>query len=320
MTRSLWKTLLALAALVAVFGFAACGGDDDEGQEDTGGTPAQSEDGGGEANATEQLFAGTAMENIQSPEEGKKGGKLTVLSGGDVDSMDPGVTYYTYTIGIMNAIHRGLYAYPPGDTLEPVPDLAADMPEISEDGKTVTVKLKEGVMFTPPVSREVEAKDVKYAIERAFSANVPNGYAGVYFGDLKGAPEAGAGPIKEIPGIETPDKSTIVFNLSKGTGAALAGALAMPISVPVPEEFAKDLDKENPSTLRPGGRGLHRPLHGRVRRRGQGDRVRHRQEPEAGAQPGLRRGGRFPPRVPRRDRDPGRQRGHRRGLAAHPDG
>jgi peptide/nickel transport system substrate-binding protein len=248
MTRSLWKTLLALAALVAVLGFAACGSDDDEGEEGTGGTPAQSEDASGAANATEQLFAGTAMENIKTPDEGKKGGKLTVLSGGDVDSMDPGVTYYTYTIGIMNTIHRGLYAYPPAEQLEPVPDLAVDMPEISEDGKTVTVKLKEGVMFTPPVSREVEAKDVKYAIERAFSANVPNGYAGVYFGDLKGAPEAGAGPIKEIPGIETPDKSTIVFNLTTGTGAALAGALAMPISIPVPEEFAKDYDKENPST------------------------------------------------------------------------
>ena len=131
MSRSLWKTLLALAALVAVFGFAACGSDDDEGDDGTGGTPAESADSSGAANATEQLFAGTAVENIKTPDEGKKGGKLTVLSGGDVDSMDPGVTYYTYTIGIMNAIHRQLYAYPPAEKLEPVPDIAADMPEIS---------------------------------------------------------------------------------------------------------------------------------------------------------------------------------------------
>lgn len=249
MSRSFWRTLIALAALVALLGVSACGGDDDE-TSDTGGTPAQSEDGGSDsgANVTEQLFAGTARDNIADPAQGQKGGKLTVLSSGDVDYMDPGKTYYTYAIGIMNAIHRGLYAYPPAETLEPVPDLAADMPEISEDGKTVTVKLKQGVMFSKPVSREVEAKDVKYAIERAFMANVLNGYARVYLGDLKGAPKGEPGDYKEIPGIETPDKYTLVFNLTKGTGAALAGSLAMPISVPVPKEFAQKYDAKSPST------------------------------------------------------------------------
>ena len=125
------------------------------------------------------------------------------------------------------------------------------MPEISEDGKTVTVKLKQGVTYSPPVSREVTSADVKYAIERAFTAAVANGYAGVYFGDLKGAPEPGD-DYKEIKGIETPDDSTIVFNLTKGTGAALAGALAMPISVPVPKEYAQKYDKEVPSTYGEG--------------------------------------------------------------------
>jgi peptide/nickel transport system substrate-binding protein len=246
MSRSLLKTLLALAALVALLGLAACGGDDDEETGETGGTPAQTEDGA--ANVTEQLFAGSAADNRANPAEGgKKGGKLTVLSGGDVDFLDPGQTYYTYTIGIMNAIHRGLYAYLPGDTSKPVPDLAEGDPEISADGKTVTVKLKQGVMFSKPVNREVEAKDIKYAIERAFTANVPSGYAGVYFGDLRGVPEE-PGEYKEIPGIETPDKYTIVFNLTKGTGAALAGSLAMPISIPVPKEFAQKYDRENPST------------------------------------------------------------------------
>jgi peptide/nickel transport system substrate-binding protein len=244
--------LLALAALVAVFGLSACGGDD-EGSGDSGGTPAQSDSsgGGGEQNVTEQLFAGSATENIKSPDEGKKGGKLTVLSAGDVDYMDPQKTYYTYAIGIINAIHRGLYAYPPAESSEPVPDLAEDMPEISEDGKTVTVKIKKGVMFTKPVSREVTSKDVKYGIERAFTANVANGYARVYLGDIVGVPKK-PGPYKEIPGIETPDDQTIVFKLTKGTGAAVAGALAMPITVPVPKEYAMKYDKENPSTYGEG--------------------------------------------------------------------
>jgi peptide/nickel transport system substrate-binding protein len=246
MSRSLLKTLLALAALVALIGLGACGGDDDEPEQ--GGTPAQTEEGGGAANVTEQLFAGSASENRANPAEGgKKGGKLTVLSSGDVDYLDPQKTYYTYAIGVMNAIHRGLYAYLPGDTTKPVPDLAEGDPEISEDGKTVTVKIKKGVMFSKPVSREVTSKDVKYGIERAFMAGVPNGYARVYLGDLVGATKK-PGDYKEIPGIETPDDQTIVFKLTTGTGAALAGSLAMPISVPVPKEFAQKYDKTNPST------------------------------------------------------------------------
>src|SRR5215211_5191555 len=242
MSRSPLRTLISLVPLVALLGLGACGGDDDGG---SGGTPAQSGAGGG-GSVTEQLFAGSAADNRADPDAGKKGGKLTVLSGGDVDYMDPGKTYYSYAIGIMNAIHRGLYAYPP-DKLEPIPDLAAGMPDISEDGKTVTVKLKEGVKYTPPVSRDVTSKDVKYAIERAFTVNVNNGYAGIYFADVVGAPKPG-GDYKEIPGIETPDDQTIVFKLKKGTGAALAGALAMPVSVPVPKEYAEKYDKENPST------------------------------------------------------------------------
>ena len=40
------------------------------------------------------------------------------------------------------------------------------MPEISARRKTVTVHLKEGVHFSPPVNREVTSEDVAYAMER----------------------------------------------------------------------------------------------------------------------------------------------------------
>jgi peptide/nickel transport system substrate-binding protein len=249
MSRSLLKTLLALAALVAVFGLAACGGDDDDEAGQEGGTPAQTEE--GDANVTEQLFAGSATDNLANPGEGKKGGKLTVLSGGDVDYMDPGKTYYSYAFGIMNAIHRQLYSYMPNDASKPIPDLAEGDPEISADGKTVTVKIKQGVMFSEPVNREVTSADVKYAIERAFTANVANGYARAYLGDLRGAPKE-PGDYQEISGIETPDDQTIVFNLTKGTGAAVAGTLAMPISAPVPKEYAQKYDRTTPSTYGEG--------------------------------------------------------------------
>jgi peptide/nickel transport system substrate-binding protein len=242
------KTLLALAALVAVFGLAACGGDDDdEGTQE--GTPAQTEEGGG--SVTEQLFAGSATDNLADPAQGKKGGKLTVLSGGDVDYMDPGKTYYSYAWGIMDAIHRKLYSNMPNDAETAVPDIAEGDPEISEDGKTVTVKIKKGIMFSEPVNREVTSADFKYAIERAFTLNVSNGYARAYMGDIVGAPKE-PGEYKEIPGIETPDDQTLVIKLSRGTGAAVAGALGLTISVPVPKEYAQKYDRENPSTYGEG--------------------------------------------------------------------
>jgi peptide/nickel transport system substrate-binding protein len=132
-----------------------------------------------------------------------------------------------------------------------VPDLAESDPQISANGCTVTVKIRSGVKFGPPVNRVVTSKDVKYGVERGFFNTVNNGYAGAYFGDLKGA-KVGAKPGATIPGIETPDDNTIVFNLTpkaggKCTGGILAGALAMPLSAPVPKEYAAKFDKPNPS-------------------------------------------------------------------------
>src|SRR5205085_1705980 len=117
----------------------------------------------------------------------KKGGTITVLSNGDVDHIDPGEAYYAFTYQITYVTQRPLLAYKP-NSVTPVPDLAASMPTVSKDGKTVTVKLRHGVKFSPPVNREVTSADVKYAIERGFDAAVANGYAGAYFGVIDGAP------------------------------------------------------------------------------------------------------------------------------------
>jgi peptide/nickel transport system substrate-binding protein len=92
----------------------------------------------------------------------------------------------------------------------------------------------------------VTSKDVKYAIERGFFNTVQNGYAGAYFGDVSGAKQ-GVKPGTKISGIETPDDQTIVFHLKRGTGGVLAGALALPLSAPVPEEYAKKFDAKQPS-------------------------------------------------------------------------
>ncbi|MEA2216664.1 MAG: peptide/nickel transport system substrate-binding protein, partial [Solirubrobacteraceae bacterium] len=170
--------------------------------------------------------------NSSSSGGGKSGGTLTVLNQGDFEHADPGAAYYQFDFMIDYATQRPLYSYKPAETIKS-PDLAAGQPVISPDKKTVTVKIKTGIKFSPPVNRAVTSKDVKYAIERAYSANVPNGYVGTYM-PIVGIPAKPTPGVKPISGITTPDDQTIVFKLSKATGAFFAEALVLPASAPVP--------------------------------------------------------------------------------------
>jgi len=122
--------------------------------------------------------------------------------------------------------------------------MAAGAPEISSDAKTVTVHLRHGVHFSPPVNREVTSADVAYAIERGANPNVANPYFQSYFGSLEGAEKASGGP---FPGITTPNPYTIVFHLSEPKAQIVADALVLPLTAPVPEEYAKPYDAKKPS-------------------------------------------------------------------------
>ena len=181
---------------------------------------------------------------------GKQGGKVTFLAAADVDYVDPGQTFYTFGYQVHYAINRTLYSFTPADGVNPVPDLAVGPPEISADGKTVTVKIKKGVKYAPPVNREVKAADIKYAFERSYSKNVPSQYASSYFTGIEGvdAAKIGSGPIAPISGIQTPDDTTIVFKLKDASGPVFAQSLVMPITTPVPEEYAKPFDAKIPTT------------------------------------------------------------------------
>ena len=162
-----------------------------------------------------------------------------MLYAADVDFIDPGLTYYQYGLNIAYATQRPLYSYKPDDATTPVPDLAEGDPQISGDGKTVTVRIRKGVKFAPPVDREVTSDDVKYALERGFTKNVPNGYVGAYMGDVTGLQAFKDGEAERISGIETPDDSTIVIKLDRPRGAIVAGMLSLPASAPVPREYAR---------------------------------------------------------------------------------
>jgi peptide/nickel transport system substrate-binding protein len=218
------KRLLAAPLLVGLIALAGCGGSNDN-STSTGGTAA----------------AG-------APTNAKQGGTLTVLSSGDVDYIDPGQDYYQFGYMVQYAVNRSLYSFAAADT-EARPDMATGQPEVSSDGKTITVHIRKGVKFAPPVNREVTSKDIKYAIERGFSGHVPSAYAQLYFGVIQGAPKTpDPKGVPNISGIQTPDDQTLVFKLSAPRSGQVIGAMALPLTVPVPEEYAKKFDAKNPST------------------------------------------------------------------------
>lgn len=175
----------------------------------------------------------------------KKGGTLKVLQSENFEHVDPGAMYFQIDYMLGTIVHRQLYTYKPNDPTKAIPDIAASDPVVSKDEKTVTVKLRDNVMFSPPVNRAVTSSDIKYAFERGLKPSVANGYEGAYFGAVKGLTASKGG---NIPGIETPDKTTLIFKLTKPQGATLARALALPLTSPVPEEYAKGFDAKTPST------------------------------------------------------------------------
>ena len=139
---------------------------------------------------------------IQTPKTqpqtgGKRGGTLTVLDHEDFENIDPGMAYFTLDYEVMYATQRPLYSYKPNTFATPIPDMASGPPEISADGKTITVHIRHGVHFSPPVNREVTSADVAYAIERGANPNVANPYFQSYFGSLEGARK---GQRRSLPG------------------------------------------------------------------------------------------------------------------------
>jgi peptide/nickel transport system substrate-binding protein len=236
-----WAILPGLVLVTSVV-FAACGSDNGGDEEQS-----QSEVSG----ALEEFAPVTA-----APDDAQQGGDLTVLAAADVGAgyTDPGIAYYQFAYMVTSATQRALLSWQPDDVEQPTPDLAESAPEISSDNQTLTFTLRQGVKFAPPVDREVVCDDVKYAIDRALMPGVGNGYIGAYMGDLQGFAQAQKQATQDqtkapdIPGVQCTDDQTLVIKLDRPTATVVAQALSLPISAPVPEEYAKKFDAEQPST------------------------------------------------------------------------
>jgi peptide/nickel transport system substrate-binding protein len=224
---------VALAAALAL-ALAACGSSSTSSTSSTSTT----------ASASSALSTSGYKSPLTEPlTGGKRGGTLQVLQEIDFEHLDPGIAYFSVDYAVVFATQRPLYSQKPNST-EETPDMAEGAPEVSNGGKTVTVHLKTGIRFSPPVNREVTSEDVAYAIERGANPDVANPYIGSYFKAIEGEPTATGGPMK---GIETPNKHEIVFHLTEPKGQLVADALLLPLTAAVPKEYAEKFDKNKPS-------------------------------------------------------------------------
>jgi peptide/nickel transport system substrate-binding protein len=208
------RGLAALASLVALLGVSGCGA----------------------------AGSATRPDSRAGPPRGS--GTLLAFSLTNVATVDPGRAYNELDYPVIYATQRPLYSARPGPAQKLVPDLASGPPVISSRGREVTVHIRRGVRFSPPVNRVVTSDDVAYAIERGANPHVANPYFFPYFTLISGATRAHGGAIS---GISTPNRYTIIFHLVRPESRFFSQALALPLTAPVPAAYARPFDARDPS-------------------------------------------------------------------------
>src|SRR3954452_20714096 len=170
--------------------------------------------------------------------EGDRGGTLTVVSQEGSPDLDPARINDVYGTMIARAVQRMPYTFRPDREAGTQPDLAEGTPEITDDSRRVTITIRSGVHFSPPVKREVTARDVAYGIARGFLPGVDSPSAKLYFADVEGVAAIAVGRRTLPTGLVTPDDHTLEIRLTAPTGRLVAGALALALGAPGPPEGA----------------------------------------------------------------------------------
>jgi peptide/nickel transport system substrate-binding protein len=217
------RALVLLVACLSMFVIAACGDDDDGGGGGGGG--------GGEA---------------------QEGGSITISQTSQPDYLDPALMY------TVNAIEPSWLVYTPLITYareegqagsELIPGLAEALPDISEDGLTYKLKLRDGLKYSD--GSAVKASDFEHAIKRVL--NLESGGSAFYL-VIEGAQEyLDAGKAEgDISGIETDDQTgDITIQLTSPDGS-FSHVLAMWFAGLVPSDTPfKNMTEDPPPGVGP---------------------------------------------------------------------
>ncbi len=120
--------------------------------------------------------------NINAAGTPKSGGTLHLLGVGDVDYMDPNISYYSGGYLGLRMWSRQLVTFPAevGKTTTIVPDIATQVPTssnggITDGGKTVKLTIKNGVKWSTSPARQVTAADEVRGVKRTCNPAQPFG-------------------------------------------------------------------------------------------------------------------------------------------------
>jgi peptide/nickel transport system substrate-binding protein len=208
--------------------------------------------------------SGTVTTGSSKSSEGTPvtGGTLNMLGVGDVDYMDPNVSYFTTGSLSQRMWARQLFTQPAitGKVTTTVPDLAAELPTtanggVSADAKTYTIKLRPGPKWNTNPPRPVTAGDAVRGVMRSCNPVQPFGGLPNYqdvivgfskfcagFANVAHTPAAIAAYMNKtpLPGVVAKDDSTVVFTLVH-PAAYFGDMLTMNSFDPAPVEFNKYL-------------------------------------------------------------------------------
>jgi peptide/nickel transport system substrate-binding protein len=175
----------------------------------------------------------------QAAGEPVTGGTLRIVNETDVDYWDTGSAYTVNTWTFARLYVRTLYNWdgtkPHEQATDPVPDIAAGPPTVSDDRLTYTFKLRPDVKYAPPVDRAVKADDFIYAVERQFNKQFPS--PNPYNTVIKGVKEFSEGKADTISGMRAVDDTTLEITLVQPASDFLS-IMATNFYAPIPEEYA----------------------------------------------------------------------------------
>ena len=101
---------------------------------------------------------------------------LRVGVGGDINTLDPAKVDASIDANILNSMYDGLYKLDKNGNTVPV--LAEDLPEVSEDGLTYTIKFTEDAKWSD--GEDLTADDFIYAWKRASALGTANAYYSMF--------------------------------------------------------------------------------------------------------------------------------------------
>ncbi|RFZ87588.1 ABC transporter substrate-binding protein [Shinella sp. WSJ-2] len=166
-----------------------------------------------------------------------RGGTMRLLARSAAGTLDPHINYTDQGWQMYQPIYDGLVAFRKAEGMDGftiVPDLAEALPEVSNDGKTFTFKLRKGVMFS--TGQEVGVKDVVASFQRIFKVSGPT--SGTFYAGIVGADKCLADTKScTLEGGVVGDEAagTVTINIVK-PDAEFLYKLALPHAVTLPAD------------------------------------------------------------------------------------